>query len=96
MPEFKGGEEELFKYLGKELKYPKVARRNEVEGTVKVNFVVNKDGSVSDIKIVQSVSKELDDEAIRVIKKMPKWTPGKQDGEAVRVSYNLPFKYRLR
>lgn len=95
MPEFPGGLNELMQYLIKEIKYPDRARKKGVEGRVLVGFIVNKTGILSDIKIVQSVSDELDEEAIRVIKKMPKWEPGMQDGEAVRVSFMLPIKFRL-
>lgn len=95
MPEFPGGLNELMQYLVKETKYPNKSRRNEIEGLVLVGFVVNKNGTISDIKIVQSVNDELDEEAMRVVKKMPKWEPGMIDGEAVRVSFNLPFKFRL-
>lgn len=95
MPEFPGGINELMQYLVKETKYPNKSRIRGIEGRVLVSFIVNKNGTISDIKIVQSVNDELDDEAIRVIKNMPKWEPGMEDGEAVRVAFNLPIKFRL-
>ncbi|MCB9336111.1 MAG: energy transducer TonB [Flavobacteriales bacterium] len=97
MPEFPGGgQEALFKYLQKEMKYPQVAKENGIQGTVFVNFVVGKDGKIRDVKILRGVNKMLDDEAIRVVKAMPSWKPGKQRGKAVSVSYNLPIKFTLR
>lgn len=94
-PEFPGGTNELMQHLVKELKYPNKSRKEEIEGRVLVGFIVNKNGTISDIKIIQSVNKQLDEEAIRVVKKMPKWEPGMQDGEAVRVTFNLPIEYQL-
>lgn len=94
-PEFPGGMNELMEHLGKELKYPNKARKEEIEGRVLVGFIVNKDGNISDIKIIQGLNKQLDEEAIRVVKKMPKWKPGMQDGEAVRTAFNLPIEYLL-
>ncbi len=97
MPEFPGGgQEALFKYLQKEMKYPQVAKENGIQGTVFVNFVVGKDGKIRDVKILRGVNKMLDDEAIRVVKAMPTWNPGKQRGKSVSVSYNLPIKFTLR
>jgi protein TonB len=97
MPEFPGGgQEALFKYLQKEMKYPQIAKENGIQGTVFVNFVVGKDGKIRDVKILRGVNKMLDDEAIRVVKAMPSWKPGKQRGKPVSVSYNLPIKFTLR
>lgn len=97
MPEFPGGgQEALFKYLQKEMKYPQIAKENGIQGTVFVNFVVGKDGKIRDAKILRGVNKMLDEEAIRVVKAMPSWKPGKQRGKAVSVSYNLPIKFTLR
>jgi protein TonB len=95
IPEFPGGNSELMKYLVKELKYPKNSRKAEIEGLVLVEFIVNKYGDISDIKIVKSVNYELDEEAIRVVKKMPKWQPGIEDDEVVRRKFCLPIKYKL-
>ncbi|NEU08012.1 TonB family protein [Flavihumibacter sp. R14] len=94
-PEFPGGRNKLFQYLGKEMKYPKQSRKNKDEGLVLVNFIVNKDGEISNIKIVQSVTAELAEEALRIVKEMPRWEPGMEDGEAVKVSYVLPIRVRL-
>jgi protein TonB len=96
MPAFPGGENELFKFLNKELKYPDFPLKNGIEGTVYLTFVINRDGSVGDIKILRGVDNFLNDEAIRVVKKMPKWKPGKQNGNAVRVQLNLPVKFKIR
>ncbi|MCB9364687.1 MAG: energy transducer TonB [Flavobacteriales bacterium] len=97
MPEFPGGgQEALFKYLQKEMKYPQIAKENGIQGTVFVNFVVGKDGKIRDAKILRGVNKMLDEEAIRVVKAMPSWKPGKQRGKPVSVSYNLPIKFTLR
>ena len=95
MPEFPGGINELMQYLVKETKYPNKSRKKGIEGRVLVGFIVNKYGTIVDIKIVQSVNDELDKEAMRVVKKMPKWEPGMEDGEAVRVAFNLPIKFSL-
>ena len=97
MPEFPGGgQEALFKYLQKTMKYPQIAKENGIQGTVFVNFVVGKDGKIRDAKILRGVNKMLDEEAIRVVKAMPSWKPGKQRGKPVSVSYNLPIKFTLR
>jgi periplasmic protein TonB len=96
LPEFPGGLNGLSHYLSKEIKYPKIARRIGIEGRVLVGFVVNKNGAISDIKIIRSVSDELDEEAMRVVKKMPKWEPGTEDGEVVSVAFNLPIQFQLQ
>jgi periplasmic protein TonB len=96
LPEFPGGIDGLRHYLSKELKYPKNSTRAGIEGRVLVGFVVNKNGSISDIKIIESVFKELDEEAMRVVKKMPKWEPGMEDGEAIRVAFHLPIQFKLQ
>jgi TonB family protein len=96
LPEFPGGINQLVQYLRKELKYPKNANRAGIEGRVLVGFIVNKDGTISDIKIVQSVYKELDEEAMRLVRKMPKWESGMEDGEAVRVAFHLPIHFQLQ
>lgn len=95
MPEFPGGINELMQYVVKETKYPNKSRKKGIEGRVLVGFIVNQNGTISDIKIVQSVNDELDEEAMRVVRNMPKWEPGMEDGEAVRVAFNLPIKFRL-
>jgi protein TonB len=96
MPAFPGGQQELMNFLMKNVKYPKEATDKGIEGRVIVQFVVDKDGSVVEPKVVKSVSPELDQEALRVVKKMPKWQPGKQNGEVVRVKYNIPVSFRLQ
>ena len=96
MPEFPGGMSEAMKFLAKNIKYPVAAQQAKIEGRVIVQFVVGKDGSVSDVHTVRSVSPELDAEAIRVVSMMPKWNPGKQRGKAVSVSYTMPIMFRLQ
>lgn len=95
MPEFPGGQKAMYKYLGENIKYPQKAKENGIQGTVFISYVIEKDGSVSHAKILRGVEKSLDKEAIRVVTGMPKWKPGKQRGEAVRVQYNLPIKFTL-
>lgn len=96
MPSFPGGPAALMKYLADNIKYPVVAQENGVQGRVVVSFVVEKDGSITDVKVVRSVDPSLDREATRVVKSMPKWNPGKQNGSAVRVKYNVPVSFRLQ
>ena len=95
MPQFPGGKQELMKFLAKNITYPVSAQKARIEGSVMVQFVVGKDGSVRNPKVVRSVNPELDAEALRLVGIMPKWTPGKQRGKAVPVSYNLPISFRL-
>ena len=96
MPSFPGGNEALMKFLQENVKYPVVAQENGVQGRVVVSFVVEKDGSITDVKVVRSVDPSLDKEAARVVKSMPRWIPGKQNGAAVRVKYNVPVSFRLQ
>ncbi|RGM48063.1 MULTISPECIES: M56 family metallopeptidase [Bacteroides] len=97
MPEFpNGGMPGLMKYLGKNVKYPIEAHANNIEGRVVVHFIVNKDGSISNVGLTRSVDPLLDKEAIRVISSMPKWKPGMQRGKAVRVKYTVPVMFRLQ
>ena len=95
-PEFPGGTEALYKYLAGNVKYPEKAKADGTEGRVLVSFVVEKDGSVTDAKVMRSVSDEVDAEALRVVQGMPKWTPGMQQGTPVRVHYNLPITFKLQ
>lgn len=95
-PEFPGGEEALYKYLAENIKYPEKAKNNKVEGRVYITFVIEKDGTVSDAKVLRSVNEELDAEALRVINAMPKWKPGMQRGVPVRVQYNIPISFKLQ
>jgi len=96
MPSFPGGDAALFKFLGDNVKYPVIAQENGVQGRVICQFVVNKDGSIVDVEVVRSVDPSLDKEAIRVIKSMPKWSPGQQRGKPVRVKYTLPVNFKLQ
>ena len=97
MPEFPGGQQALFKYLSENVKYPVIAQENGIQGRVICQFVVNKDGSIVDVEVVRSGGDaSLDKEAVRVIKSMPKWKPGKQRGKAVRVKYTVPVSFRLQ
>ena len=96
MPSFKGGDAALMEWLSKNIKYPVVAEENGIQGRVVATFVVERDGSITDVKIVKSVDPSLDKEAVRVLKSMPKWIPGKQNGQAVRVKYNVPVLFRLQ
>jgi TonB family protein len=93
MPQYPGGVDKLMQYLTKEVTYPKKARKKGIEGRVIVGFIVNKDGSVSDVKVVTSIDPELDEEAVRAVKSLPDWSPGMQDGEAVKVAYRLPVRF---
>lgn len=95
MPEFPGGMEALLAYLGKNIKYPSIAQENNIQGRVIVEFVVNKDGSIVEPKVIRSLDASCDKEALRVIKAMPKWKPGKQRGKPVRVKYTVPVMFRL-
>ena len=95
MPIFPGGDNGLMTFLKNTIKYPEAAEKAGKQGRVVVVFVVNTDGSISDAKVVRSVSEELDAEALRVINAMPKWTPGKQNGKDVRVKFTLPVSFRL-
>lgn len=96
MPEFPGGQQALFKYLNESVKYPVIAQENNIQGRVIVQFVVERDGSVTDVQVVRSVDPSLDKEAKRVISSMPKWSPGKQRGKAVRVKYTVPVNFKLQ
>lgn len=96
MPSFPGGPSALMKYLSENIKYPVVAQENGVQGRVVVSFVVERDGSITDVKVARSVDPSLDREAMRVVRSMPHWIPGKQNGSAVRVKYNVPVSFRLQ
>jgi len=96
MPSFPGGPSALFEYLSKNIKYPVVAEENGIQGRVIVTFVVERDGSITDVRVVKSVDPSLDKEAQRVVKSMPRWIPGKQNGSAVRVKYTVPVTFRLQ
>lgn len=96
MPSFEGGDQELLRYLGDNLKYPKIAMDVNAEGTVYLQFVVEADGNIAEVTVLRSVFEHLDQEAIRVIKTMPKWLPGKQNGKSVRVLYTIPIKFDIQ
>jgi TonB family protein len=94
-PEFPGGIAKLIDYINSNLKYPKAAKKASLEGRVIVSFVVERDGSLTEIKVQKSLSPETDAEAIRLITNSPKWVPGMQGGRAVRVMYSMPVKFEL-
>ena len=95
MPEYSGGMQAMIEFLQTNMKYPEDAEKQKVEGRVMVQFVVETDGSVSDVHVAKQVFPSLDAEAIRVVQAMPKWTPGKEKGKVVRVKYNLPIVFRM-
>ena len=96
MPEYPGGQAALFEYLSKNVKYPADAEKQKIEGRVLVSFVVNTDGSITDISVERKAFPSLDAEAVRVISGMPKWIPGEQKGQKVRVKYTVPLSFHLR
>ena len=93
MPTFPG---DINKWLGKNVKYPVIAQENNIQGRVTVQFVIERDGSITDVKVLRGVDPSLDKEAVRVVKSMPKWKPGKQRGKPVRVSYTVPINFQLQ
>ena len=95
MPQFPGGQIAMLKYIMENMKYPEQAMKEGIQGRVAVSFIVEKDGRVSNVRLLHSVQSALDKEAIRVVKSMPKWTPGKQNGKPVRVRFNLPVMFKL-
>lgn len=94
-PEFPGGVSQMYKYIGENIKYPSAAQRANVSGKVFVKFVVEKDGSIGDIQVLKGIGFGCDEEATRVIKSMPKWSPGRQNGRNVRVYFTMPISFRL-
>ena len=96
VPTFVGGEDALYKFLGESIKYPAAALDNGIEGRVYVRFVVEKDGSVSNVRVLRDIGGGCGAEAMRVVKSMPKWKPGKQQGRAVRAEFNLPVNFTLQ
>ena len=95
-PEFPGGIEALYKYIGENIKYPPTARQSSIEGKVYVTFVVEKDGSIANAKVLRDIGGGCGQEALRVVKSMPNWKPGRQHGNAVRVQFNLPISFNLK
>ena len=96
MPIFEGGDAALMKYLTDSVKYPELAKKHGVQGRVVIGFIVEKDGSLTDVKVLRHVDIALDAEALRVVKGMPKWIPGRQNEQRVRVKYNVPVSFRLK
>jgi len=95
MPSFPGGEIELLKYFGSGIKYPPIAKENDIQGVVVLGFTVEEDGSIADIEIVRDIGGGCGEEAMRLAKTMPKWAPGKQRGKAVKVAFKLPVRFKL-
>ncbi|WP_247236042.1 energy transducer TonB [Telluribacter sp. SYSU D00476] len=94
-PEFPGGVRAMYEYLARNIQYPTMAARNKVQGKVMTTFVVGEDGTIRDITVKSGVNKEVDQEAVRVIKRMPKWVPGELQGQRVAVQYNLPINFQV-
>jgi TonB family protein len=95
MPQYPGGEKAMMEYVAKNVKYPQEAKDKEIQGRVFVSFVVEKDGSVSTVKVLRGIGGGCDEEAVRVVSSMPKWKPGIKDGKPVRVSYMMPLNFKL-
>ena len=96
MPIFEGGDAALLKYLRENLKYPDKTKDRGVQGRLVIGFIVEKDGSLTDVKVLRPVDIDLDAEVLRLVKGMPKWIPGRQNGKRVRVRYNVPVSFRLK
>ena len=94
-PEFPGGEEALMRFLNDNIRYPAIARESGIQGTVFIQFIVERDGSVSNVRVVRGIGGGCDEESLRVVGRMPRWTPGKQRGRAVRVEFVLPIRFTL-
>ena len=95
MPIFEGGDAALMKHLTDSVKYPELAKKHGVQGRVVIGFIVEKDGSLTNVKVLRAVDRALDAEALRVVMGMPKWIPGRQNEQRVRVKYNVPVSFRL-
>ena len=96
MPEFPGGEQAMMKFVADNVQYPQEARDKEISGRVLVSFIVEKDGSIAEVKVVKGIGGGCDEEAVRVVKAMPKWKPGMDKGKPVRVHYMLPLIFKLQ
>lgn len=96
MPEFPGGDAARMKFLQENIKYPQLARESGIQGTVYVTFVVEPDGSISNVRVLRGIGGGCDEEAVRVIQSMPRWIPGKQRGKPVRVQFNMPIRFTLQ
>ena len=94
-PEFPGGDDSLYAFIGRNIKYPEAAKKNKIEGRVFVTFVIEKDGQVSNAKLLRDIGGGCGEEALRVVNSMPKWKPGTQRGNPVRVQFNLPIMFQL-
>ena len=94
MPEFPGGNEAMVKFLQENVVYPEKAKKKGISGKTFVSFVIEKDGSITDVKVARGFDKSCDAEAVRVVKSMPKWTPGKAKGQPVRVNFTMPFVFK--
>jgi len=95
MPEYPGGEQSMYKWLGKNIKYPQVAKENGIEGKVFVRFIVDQSGKVKDAQVVRGIGGGCDEEALRVVNLMPDWKPGKQRGKPVKVQFTIPIHFQL-
>ncbi len=95
MPQFPGGDAALMEYLDSHIQYPPEAAKNNIQGRVILQFVVDKTGEIGEVKVVRSVDKDLDEEAVRIVKTLPKFIPGRQNGQAVAVWYTLPVTFKL-
>ena len=95
-PQFPGGEDAMKQFLRENINYPQIAKESGIQGTVYVNFIVEPNGSLTNIKVRRGIGGGCDEESIRVVKMMPRWEPGTQRGKPVRVSYNIPIKYTLQ
>jgi periplasmic protein TonB len=95
MPSYPGGQDAMIKYLVENIKYPEEARKNGVMGTVFITFIVETDGSVTHVKVLRGIGSGCDEEGVRVVSAMPKWSPGKQKGVPVRCQFTLPIKFSL-
>lgn len=94
-PSFPGGQDAMYKFLNDNINYPTIAQENGVQGRVVLQFVVGRNGEITDVKVMKSVDPSLDREAVRVVKSMPRWMPGKQNGQAVKARFTLPVQFRL-
>lgn len=96
MPSFPGGNQALYQYISSHIKYPAILAEAGTQGRVIVTFVVEPDGSLTNVKVSKSVDAALDKEALRLVSSMPRWIPGKQNGKAIRVKYSVPVSFRLK
>ena len=96
MPQFPGGDQAMMKFVSENVQYPEEAKEKEISGRVFVSFIVEKDGSIGETEVVKGIGGGCDEEAVRVVKAMPKWKPGKEKGKPVRVSYMMPIFFKLQ